>query len=528
MRKLVFVIVGMLVVAALGLLAYQRQLQPVTLTDLYDEYHVRGLNMDIQSPFNGAVLVANDGQVVFKQAYGFADAERKEPLTVESRFLIGAAAKPLTAALVLQQVEAGVLDLEATLTHYLPEFPEDPGARITLHQLLSHSSGLPRDDVELDDLRLEHAPGARYTFSNFGYNLLVRVLERTSGRDYAELLDEGIVAPLGLANTGYAAGDALAAAVAPGLRFRETPYPLALFSPGAGSYSKTRLPADGAAYTSVEDFYRIVQALRGSELLSPEMTEQLFEPGIKGAAYGWFRNREWVLQYHSQAQLFTHIGALAGHNAMAALYDDGTDVIVLSNVGPLSLATVLHDTWLAAHEIRELPTDVPHPSLSSTREFIEGGGVEGFNAYYRTMSERAGYPIEPDPNQAEQVVRLLLRRDLFDEAGQMADTIAETWAAADDGALNTIGYLYLEKERFEDARRYFERNAELHPNVANVFDSLGEACEEQGDLDAARQHYSRASQIARANGDRLLSFYQSRVEDLEQSAASASASTPAP
>ena len=94
MRKLAFLIVGLMVIASFGLLAYQRQMRPATLDSLYDEYHLRGTKMEIQSPFSGAVLVVRDGEVVFKRAYGFADVEREQPLTVESRFLIGAAAKP--------------------------------------------------------------------------------------------------------------------------------------------------------------------------------------------------------------------------------------------------------------------------------------------------------------------------------------------------------------------------------------------------------------------------------------------------
>jgi tetratricopeptide (TPR) repeat protein len=245
------------------------------------------------------------------------------------------------------------------------------------------------------------------------------------------------------------------------------------------------------------------------------MTERLLEPHIDGAAYGWFRNPLWVLERHTQAQVFTHVGIVGGHAALAAMYDDGTDIIVLSNCSPLSLSTVLYDTWLAHHGLRELETDLPHPSLSSAREFLDSGGVEGFVNYYRMLSERAGYPVKPDREHSEQVVRLLLRKGLYDDAGKIADTIAENWAAVDDQPLNTIGYLFLQEDQFDRARRYFERNAELHPRVANVFDSLGEACERQGDIEAARRHYTRAAEIARESEDRLQSFYESRLSNLD-------------
>ena len=95
MRKLIYILVALAVLATVGLLAVRRQQLPKTLEGLYAEYHERGHQAGIRSPFSGVVLVARDGEVVFKQAYGHADSELKEPLDVDSRFLVGANAKPL-------------------------------------------------------------------------------------------------------------------------------------------------------------------------------------------------------------------------------------------------------------------------------------------------------------------------------------------------------------------------------------------------------------------------------------------------
>lgn len=511
-RKFIFAIVGLALVTALGWLAYQRQGRPTTFESLYDEYQARGLRMGIQSPFNGAVLVARGNEVVFTRAYGFADDERGQALDLDSRFLIGAQAKPITAILVLQQIEAGVLALDGALTDYLPEFPAEPGSRVTLHHLLSHTAGLPRDAVDLDGLTLRHEPGTRYEFSNFGYDLLVAVLETATGRGYAGLLETGIRGPLALSNTGFAAGDELAAEVATGMNFEEYPYPVAMVATGVGAYTAAKLPAAGAFYTTVADLFRIVRALRGNELLSEAMTRRMFEPNLEGYAYAWARNREWAIEKNPGAPLYTHVGYISGYSALVAMYDDGLTVIVLANVEPLDLATLLQDTWLVANAVPEVATDLSRPSLSNPRAFQKDGGVEAFLGYYRALSERAGYPINPDPRSCGEVVRVLVRGDRFDEAAAFVEVVARNWPPETAEPLNTFGYLFLERERFDAAQRCFELNIELHPESANAHDSLGEFHERRGELELARQSYTRAVAIATRDNDRQADFYQRRLD----------------
>ena len=516
MRKAVVVLATLVAIAVIAVLSAQRDRGPKTLGGLYVEYHQRGHQEGIRSPFSGAVLVARDGEVVFKRAYGHADSDFEEPLDVDSRFLLGSSAKPLTATLVLQQVEAGTLDLGGTVSDYLPEFPREIGERITLHHLLSHTAGLPRDEDEWDELVLEQAPGEAYAFSNVGYDLLVLILEAVTGKTYAALLDAGIVLPFGLANTAFASDDALAEAVTPGWSFEKHEFLVTIFTPSDGSFNERRLPRAGAVYTTVEDLYRFVQALRANELLSQAMTERMLTPQLDGNAYGWFRNSQSYFLRNPEAQLYTHIGRLAGHNAVVAFYDDGTTVIVLANVDPLDTVELLASTYLAAHGIAEVASDVKHPSLSNPRAFKRDGGVEAFLAYYEKLTERAGYPIEPGGGSCGQVVQLLIRDEAFAEAADFVDTVLEKWPPTTPSTLNDIGYAFLRRNRFEEARRYLERNIELYPEVANGYDSLGELHERQGNVELARVNYTRALELAQNSGDRFQSFYEARLANLDR------------
>ena len=527
MRKFIYVLAALVAIAVIVLVAVQRPQLPKTLEGLYEEYHQRGHQAGIRSPFSGVVLVARGDEVVFKQAYGHADLERSEPLDVDSRFLVGSSAKPLTATLVLQQVEAGVLDLGGTVSDYLPEFPGELGTRITLHHLLSHTSGLPRDADDWEELALESRPGDAYAFSNAGYDLLVLILEAATGKSYAASLDEGIVVPLGLANTGFAKDEALAEAVTPGFSFRKHEFPVTIFALGDGSFNERRLPRAGAVYSTVGDLHRFVQALRSNELLSNAMTERMLTPQLDGNAYGWFRNSQTFFLRNPEAQLYTHTGRLAGHNALVAFYDDGTTAIVLANVDPLDMVDLLTATYLAAHGINEVASDVTHPSLSNPWAFKRDGGAEAFLAYYATLTERAGYPIQPSTGSCGQVVQLLIRDEAFDEAVDFADTVLEKWPPTSPGTLNDIGYAFLRRNRFAEGRRYFERNIELYPDVSNGHDSLGELHEREGNLELARENYVRAIELAQ-NGDRLLSFYERRVANIDRMIADRSTAPPTP
>jgi len=516
MRKFVYILVGLVVLSATVLLAIQRRKPPTTLEGLYAKYHQRGHTVGIDSPFSGAVLVARGEEVVFKQTYGFADLERNEPLEVDSRFLVGSSAKPFTATLVLQQVEAGVLDLDGAVTDYLPDFPGDPGARISLHHLLSHTAGLSRDAGEGNKLTLSYEPGSAYAFSNFGYELLVSILETATGESYEALLDSGIVTPLGLANTGFGTREALAEEAVSGLSFRKHEFPVTMFAPGEGSYDTMARPEAGAAYSTLDDLHRFIRGLRANELLSDTMTERMFEPVHQGSAYGWFRNRQSLFERNPDAPLYSHAGRLGGHNVLLAIYDEGTTAIVLSNVDPLDTVEIMTATYFATHGSSEVPSSLKHPSLSNPKAFQRGGGAKAFLAYYRALSERAGYPVHPPTGHWSQVVQLLIRDKAYAEAADFADSAIEDWAPSSPEALNIIGYAFARRERYEEARRYFERNIELFQDVANGYDSLGELHELEGNLELAREQYTRALKLSQQTDDPMQHFYEQRLSDVEE------------
>ena len=216
---------------------------------------------------NGMVTVAQDGKILFERGYGYADYAARTPITPETRFFIGSVTKQFTAAVILQLVGEGKLRLDAPLSELLPEPAYPAAARVTLHQLLTHTSGIPsytdrpdfpefvgRDHTLREILEgiaredLAFAPGSRWAYNNSGYLLAAAIAERAGGKDLAALMQERLFGPAGMttaalyggstagAGAGIAAGHLLAGAfAAPGLEIE-----LVGARPGMGHVERAR------------------------------------------------------------------------------------------------------------------------------------------------------------------------------------------------------------------------------------------------------------------------------------------------
>ena len=170
--------------------------------------------------FSGAVLVAEADEVIYERAIGFANRDWGIRNTTDTRYRIASITKTFTKVLVLQLVEDGVLNFDSTIADYLPDYAGPASDRITVRQLFDHRSGIVGEPSVEDLDRIERdfftrsqmldliagydlaaSPGARWIYSNFGYYLLGAILESSSGKTYAELLEERICAPAGMHDT---------------------------------------------------------------------------------------------------------------------------------------------------------------------------------------------------------------------------------------------------------------------------------------------------------------------------------------
>jgi D-alanyl-D-alanine carboxypeptidase len=134
-------------------------------------------------PFNGQVLIARGGQTIYERSIGYADLERKTAFPKHSQYVIGSLTKQITAVLVLQAAEKGLIGLDVPIRKYLPSIHLAWADTVTAHHLLNHTSGYQRKDMPL-----AFAPGSRFSYSNQAYGLLGELLVAVHGKPYGKLV----------------------------------------------------------------------------------------------------------------------------------------------------------------------------------------------------------------------------------------------------------------------------------------------------------------------------------------------------
>lgn len=289
-----------------------------------------------------SVLVAQDGKVLYRKAFGLADLEERTPVTTATNFRLASVTKQFTATAVLLLAERGKLSLDDPLTRFFPGFA---GAAhgVKVRHLLGHTSGLldyedlirpgttvPLKDRDVLDLvgrqdRLYFAPGSRFRYSNTGYALLALIVEKVSGRSFARFLEENIFDPLGMAGTvAHEEGISKVERRAYG------------YSEKSGRFERTdqsltsAVLGDGGIYSSVEDLWLWDQALYGTRLLPAETLAMAFQAGAPtsdqpGSGYGY----GWYVASHRGTRKIWHYGETIGFSTYLARYPDRRLTIIL-------------------------------------------------------------------------------------------------------------------------------------------------------------------------------------------------------
>src|SRR5215469_4144530 len=252
--------------------------------------------------FSGSVLVAGDGRILYQHSFGYANLEWKIPNDLHTKFEIGSMTKQFTALLVLQFVNEGRIKLDGHLSDYLPYYRKDTGNRVTVKQLLSHTSGIPnftstpgfldgaasRTTYVVKDFAqkycsgdLEFAPGTRFHYSNSGYFLLGAILEQASGSSYEQLLKDRIFTPVGMNGSGYAHSETI-------IPHRASGYERSSDGLRNARFYDMSIPfAAGALYSTVGDLFLWDQALYGERLLPANVRDLLFRPNLENYGFGW-------------------------------------------------------------------------------------------------------------------------------------------------------------------------------------------------------------------------------------------------
>lgn len=313
--------------------------------------------------FSGVVYVAKGAEPIYAGAFGLASKTWNMPNRLDTRFNLASITKMFTAVAVARLVEQGKLSFSDKVGDVLPDYPnKDVAQKVTLHQLLSHTSGLigARAMAEKNPLPqrartvgemlkqfvsepLSFPPGQRFDYSNAGYILLGAVIEKASGQSYYDYVRDHVFKPAGMRDTDFYELDAEPRNLATG------------FMDGPGGTRLSNIfdldvkgsPA-GGAYSTGPDMVRFHAALTGLRLLRGDTLERLWtgvaeEPG-RGSKYAYGAS---VARYNG-TRIVSHGGGWKGITNRLEMYPDlGYTVVVLSNYDddPAAIAYKLRE-WL--------------------------------------------------------------------------------------------------------------------------------------------------------------------------------------
>ena len=324
----------------------------------------------VAAGFRGSVLVSKGGAVLLRKGYGMADRENGVAYDADTVFDVGSITKQFTAAAILKLEMQGKLHVEDAITKYFPTAPVDKKV-ITLHQLLTHTSGLESDfagdydPVSRDEYvkrilasKLRSKPGEVYFYANSGYSLLGAIVEIVSGMPYEKYLRENLFLPAGMKDTGYKlplwSKTAVAVGYHEGKRWgRLTEKPWA----ADGPYWALR--ANGGIHSTLDDMLRWHAALTGDAILPAAEKDKMYRRQVREGAgadtyygYGWsIGDSAWG------SRLIEHNGGNGTFFADFLRYPDDDLVVVLStNDSEVRGGRIAHALARLAHG-----DDVPVP-----------------------------------------------------------------------------------------------------------------------------------------------------------------------
>jgi CubicO group peptidase (beta-lactamase class C family) len=294
--------------------------------------------------FQGVVLVARGDNTLFAKAYGSADLNGQTPITLDHAFRIASLSKTFTAGAIALLAQQGRLSLADPVSRFLPEFPN--GGNITIQHLLSHTSGVGVPDTPTYDRRCfslaelvrligearpQYPPGSRSEYSNEGYILLAAIIEKVSGRSYADFLQENIFGPLEMSHTGtmcqrWPVERHVVGSIA-GLAQGSMELP----------YEQPAKDGAGSVYSTAGDLLRWLRAINTGKLYP-----------IKSQEWPW----GWGRRNYSGRVLAEQSGQLEGYTShMAFYYDENLYFVVLNRIEsgmfgrlPGDIEAILFDT----------------------------------------------------------------------------------------------------------------------------------------------------------------------------------------
>lgn len=368
---------------ALGALSPSLAREEPSWTGLVEALDAELEAAEARDEFSGAVLVAVGDEILYAEAFGMAHRGHQVANRVDTKFNLGSIDKQFTMAAIVRLVEAGMIDLDASVATYLPDWPnEDVAQNVTIRHLLTHTSGMGfywtdtlhreigrfrtlQDFASLFiDEPLAFRPGERWAYSNNGYIVLGLIIEAVTGEAYHDHIRRVILEPLDMENTGPFAVDEVTPNLATGYSRVSVQELLDGFDPGgerqqevwyANYYTHPpRGASAGGGYSTVEDLFDFMRALRQGVLVSAESYEMIAAPFNRSLSHPQSRSfygyAMQITDPGTPSERLGHTGGGLGNGALSFYYPnyDLTVIWLTNQDGAVSVPAAVVRDFIAA------------------------------------------------------------------------------------------------------------------------------------------------------------------------------------
>jgi CubicO group peptidase (beta-lactamase class C family) len=338
--------------------------------------------------FNGVALVLSKDEILLHKGYGFRDMEARSLNSPETRFPILSITKTFTATIILKLQEEGKLMINDKLTKYFPHYPN--GSKITIHHLLTHSSGIYNYtvDVGIEDSAIvnhpipkktvvshfkdkasEFRPGRNYSYNNSGYFLLGLIVEKVTGKPYETVVRKIIFDPLGMSQSGFDFINLPKQERAQGYEIWNEKEAIKY-----KHYDSTFAYSAGSAYSTTTDMLKWAKAVSSRQILEPHTWDLAFKPKIGRYGYGWMTGQFFGRNY------VRHSGGYPGYMSEFIYYpSEGFTIVLLNNFGSYD-----NNLWSVAMGISCIVHQLPYDNWQLREKTrLDNSVLEKYVGYYK-------------------------------------------------------------------------------------------------------------------------------------------------
>ncbi|MBX9769824.1 MAG: beta-lactamase family protein [Candidatus Obscuribacterales bacterium] len=377
---------------------------------------------EAEQSFMGCVLISKDDEVVLRNGYGFANVEWDIPNSPTTKFQIASVSKQFTAAAILLLQDRENLSIDDLVKKHLPEAPA-AWDKVTIRHLLTHTSGIHTyDDVDVVEfftpmkkiactpqnimemfvnLPLEFEAGEKIAYSNSGYVVLGRIIEKISGQSLAVFMQESIFKPLGMNDSGHDEDQQIIKNRASGYAFRDGK----LFN--AGYMDPALLFACGDIYSTVEDLHKWAKGVFAGKLLSEASLKEMITPHMDNYAFGLTVTAE------KGRRAIKHKGKTPGFKSVLTYYpSDQMIIAVLSNnetgaaafeIARMAAAIVRGEEIILPKQRKEV--EIPSEILAAYigKYKLENGLIFEISTLSQKLMAQTKLPDEPSASMQDEV-----------------------------------------------------------------------------------------------------------------------------